>query len=397
MMTGGPTEVALEVPVPGSGTSQILYAAAFIDPAVRSVSVQGDRWVFALADPVPAERLERGLNALIERFGNIEVRTEEPVFALSREDGAAAPTPPELAGIVQEVHPGLFVYREPASTLIRFLDAAVLARFARPFEAAEEIYPNCIPIQSLAQAHHLSSFPEHLHFLTHLREDLEVLDDFSNRARDGDPCPVPGPREVSPIALVQNPSTCYHCYAARANSDIGGDRAITAITRCHRFEAANHQQFGRLLEFSLREVIFLGSPDYARQTRATTLELVETLASDWCLYGELAAANDPFFTSDYAFKAAQQQRLALKYEYRMTIPGQDAKLAVMSSNLHGPTFSKAFNIKRDGRVINTGCLGFGLERLALAILHQHGIEPVQWPERLARDYRSWLDGDPLWR
>ena len=96
-------------------------------------------------------------------------------------------------------------------------------------------------------------------------------------------------------------------------------------------------------------------------------------------------------------EAAELFRLALKFEYRMVIPGKARKLAVMSSNLHGPTFSKAFNIRNNGRVINTGCLGFGLERLALAIVAQHGIDPAGWPEGLAGEYDTWRRRDPLHR
>ncbi len=386
-------EIAIKVAIPNTGIGQILYAAAFIDPAVRHVALRDGAWVFSLAEPVPEQRLTTGLNRLVERFQQAGDDENEAIFELAP-DGELPIRPPTAT---QEIHPGLFVYGEPVSTLLRFLDHALLVRFAAPFGAHEEVYPNCIPARSLSTAHHLGSFPEHLHFLTHLREDLDLLDDFSRRAKAGSNTVVPNLDEVSPLQLVQNPSTCYHCYAARRDSSIEDDTAITATTRCHRFEAANHQQFGRLLEFTLREIIFLGSPGYARATREQCLQLIRQLAGDWRLYGELAPANDPFFSADFAAKANQQRRLAMKFEYRMTIPGEDKKLAVMSSNLHGPTFSKAFNIKQGGRVINSGCLGFGMERLALAIIAQHGSDPVLWPPGLAQDFAQWRTTDPLAR
>ncbi len=385
-------EVAVRVAVPPAGISQVLYAAAFIDPAVRHVALRDDTWVFSLAAPVSEQRLTSGLARIVERFQHALADDAEPIFQL-QPDAPLPARPPAPA--CREIHPGLFVYGAPVSTMLRFLDHALLTRFAQPFRAVEEVYPNCIPADSLSAAHHLGSFPEHLHFLTHLREDLDLLDDFSERARATADTVVPELSDVSRLQLVQNPSTCYHCYAARRDGSIESDTAITAVTRCHRFEAANHDQFGRLLEFTLREVIFLGTPDYVRATRERCLELIRTLATDWQLYGELAAANDPFFSADFAVKATQQRRLAMKFEYRMTIPGQTRQLAVMSSNLHGPTFSKAFNIKRRGRVINSGCLGFGMERLALAIIAQHGSDPTQWPSGLAQDYAAWQTTNPL--
>ncbi|MDJ0948110.1 MAG: hypothetical protein QNJ94_04240 [Alphaproteobacteria bacterium] len=388
-------EAKIAAPVPETGAGQVLYAAAFIDPAVRAVAIRDNGWVFQLSAPVAEARLAEGLATLIQRFDGVDTSDSAPAFALPLPSGAATKLPEIWARAARQVHPGLFVFRAPLSTLLRFLDAAVLDRFARPFEAREESYPNCIPLDSLGRAEHLSSFPEHLHFLTHLREDLTLLDDYASRVKVDRAGAVPDSVEVSRAELVQNPSTCYHCYAALRGEEITANLAVTAITKCHRFEAANHVELGRLLEFSLREVIFLGDPDFVRETRARTLSLVEALAQDWQLYGELIPSNDPFFTSDFEAKAAHQRRLALKFEYRMAVPGQDRKLAVMSSNLHGPTFSKAFDIKRNGRVINTGCLGFGLERLALAIVAQHGADPAGWPDRLAQDFQNWRSTDPL--
>ncbi len=386
------TEIAVNVAVPSTGIPQILYAAAFIDPAVENVALRDGAWVFSLAQPVSEQRLSQGLTRLVERFQQAEDDTGQAIFQLAPETALAARGAPPAT---REIHPGLFVYGEPVSTFLRFLDSAILSRFAAPFAAVEEVYPNCIPAASLNAAHHLGSFPEHLHFLTHLREDLDLLDDFSARAAASDETIVPELSHVSRLQLVQNPSTCYHCYAARRDGQVATDMAITAVTRCHRFEAANHRQLGRLLEFTLREVIFLGAPDYIRATREQSLRLVELLATDWRLYGELVPANDPFFSADFATKANQQRRLAMKFEYAMIIPGQDRKLAIMSSNLHGPTFSKAFNIKRGERAINSGCLGFGIERLALAIIAQHGSDPAQWPPRLAQDFARWRQTDPL--
>lgn len=398
------TEIVLDAAVPKIGSDQVLYAAAFIHPAVQSVKIVKGRWVFKMAQEVATEELDNSLRILIERFSCVEEQKADPAFSLSLPKEMTEPrmhlgdtTDHSGLAIEQEIHPGLYVYREPVSSMLRFLDDVVIRRFARPFKTQEECYPNVIPLESLGKAHHFSSFPEHLHFLTHLRQDLSVLDSFASRARDEGSTVRPESSEVSAIQLVQNPSTCYHCYAARAHSDIGADTAITALTKCHRFEAANHADFGRMLEFSLREVIFLGSPDYVRNTREETLEKMEQLAKDWQLYGELISSNDPFFTSDYQTKAEHQRRLAMKFEYRAAIPGSSKGLAVMSSNLHGPTFSKAFDIKQQRRPINTGCLGFGLERLALAILAQHGRDANDWPEILAQEYTQWRETDPLYK
>lgn len=390
--------VRLDYPLDCQGLGQIIYSASFIDPAVADVDYADGTWTFTLEAPVAEERLRAGLDTLVERYADVVPDSVTPVFAMDAPEGTDWPERPAFGGAndpMQQIHPGLFIWREPVSTMLRFLDDMVLARFAKPFGAFEEIYPNCIPVDGLGKANHFSSFPEHLHFLAHLPNDLEVLDTFAENARgvtEWKDVELPG---TTRARLVNNPSTCYHCYSARRGSSIEENTALTVVTKCHRFEAANHKEYGRLLEFSMREVVFLGDPDYVRACRAETLERVERLAKDWTLYGELVASNDPFFTNDYKAKSAQQHRLAMKMEYRMLIPGAAKHLAMMSSNLHGPTFSKAFGITMGGRLINTGCLGFGLERLALAILAQHGEDPAAWPRGLREDYEAWCAKDPL--
>ena len=61
----------------------------------------------------------------------------------------------------------------------------------------------------------------------------------------------------------------------------------------------------------------------------------------------------------------------------------------MSSNIHGDTFSKNFNIKKNDKNIQTGCMGFGLERFAMVLIAQHGINKNNWPKNLLKDFNKW--------
>ena len=85
-------------------------------------------------------------------------------------------------------------------------------------------------------------------------EDIETINKFvksSNKATF-----LSKEKNLSRINLVQNPSTCYHCYASRENEYFNKNLSITAINKCNRYEASNHSEKGRMQEFSLREVIF---------------------------------------------------------------------------------------------------------------------------------------------
>jgi seryl-tRNA synthetase len=373
---------------------QCLYAAAFLVPGVTGGRYEAPNWHFELDRATDEAVLKERLARLVARFPKSPAGARE-VFRLDPPEGQVLRGLPAELPFVHPIALGLNVYAPEFARLVRFLDAALVRRYAAEFHPREESYPNVIPLASLWQANHLNGFPEHLHLLTHLETDVVALDAFVAHARKARVAEVaPGDFGLAAARLAANPSTCYHCYALRANTDIGDDLAVTAVTKCHRFEAINHREAGRLLEFTMREVIFLGSPDFVRSTRERSLRVVEDTMRQWQICGALVTANDPFFSSDFTNKASQQQRLAMKYEYRALLPPHNP-ISVLSSNLHGPTFSKAFSITQRGHPINTGCIGFGIERLALAILAQHGADDAGWPQALRVEYADWRGTDPL--
>jgi hypothetical protein len=52
----------------------------------------------------------------------------------------------------------------------------------------------------------------------------------------------------------------------------------------------------------------------------------------------------------------------------------------MSSNCHRDHFAVPFGIETaDGAVAHSACVGFGIERVALALLRRHGLDPARWP------------------
>jgi len=54
--------------------------------------------------------------------------------------------------------------------------------------------------------------------------------------------------------------------------------------------------------------------------------------------------------------------------------------AIASSNSHLDHFSRPFGIDTaTGDPAHTACFGFGVDRIALALLDRHGLDPNQWP------------------
>ena len=81
--------------------------------------------------------------------------------------------------------------------------------------------------------------------------------------------------------------------------------------------------------------------------------------------------------------ASAQQ--ALKFEILVQIAGPEPT-AVASFNYHQDHFAEAFGIElADGGVAHTACLGFGLERITLALLRAHGLDPATWPDEVREE------------
>jgi len=58
----------------------------------------------------------------------------------------------------------------------------------------------------------------------------------------------------------------------------------------------------------------------------------------------------------------------------------DRPTAIMSSNCHRDHFGASFDIATAaGETAHSACVGFGVERVALALLHTHGLDPGGWP------------------
>ena len=51
----------------------------------------------------------------------------------------------------------------------------------------------------------------------------------------------------------------------------------------------------------------------------------------------------------------------------------------MSFNYHQEMLNKLYAIHLGGEAAHTSCVGFGMERIALALFKKHGFEPELWP------------------
>jgi seryl-tRNA synthetase len=140
--------------------------------------------------------------------------------------------------------------------------------------------------------------------------------------------------------------------------------------------------------FRQREYVYVGDADQCRVHRDLWLERSHRMFRDVELPVDAIVANDPFFGRTGRMLAASQREQALKFELVVPITSIDRPTACASCNYHQDAFGRAYDIRNArGAVAHSACVGFGLERIALALFKHHGFDVEVWPARV----RSMLD------
>ncbi|HEY8310517.1 MAG TPA: amino acid--[acyl-carrier-protein] ligase [Gemmatimonadaceae bacterium] len=178
--------------------------------------------------------------------------------------------------------------------------------------------------------------------------------------------------------LILTPAACYPVYPLASGELPMNGRLFDVQSYCFRYEPSSDP--ARMQVFRMHEYVRIGTPDNVRRFRDLWLERSKAMLKSVGLDAKAVVANDPFFGRGGAILAASQMEQALKFEMVVPISTPEALTAVVSCNYHQDHFGKAFGIvTADGDVAHTACVGFGLERITLALFMAHGFTPSSWP------------------
>jgi seryl-tRNA synthetase len=189
-----------------------------------------------------------------------------------------------------------------------------------------------------------------------------------------------GHLETAGTMLV--PAACHPSYAALPPVMPDAGQLMDIYGYCFRHEPAIDPL--RMQAFRMHEFVIVGTPDQAQHHRDTWLPEVQGLLDDLLLEAVAIPANDPFFGRAGRMLAANQKNESLKTELTVRIYGDlDDGTAVASLNCHRDHFGDNFGLSTsDGAVAHSACTGFGVERIALALLRRHGLDPASWPSSI---------------
>jgi hypothetical protein len=260
-----------------------------------------------------------------------------------------------------------------------------LRRYAADLGAEDYQYSTLLPLDVAQQCGIFDNQPQNVHFVAHVKYSMDGVGADLAALTRGEAGDQWGTRLARP-QLILSPAVCYH-YWGGGRTRGGGGRSSdvgTATGRCYRFEAPGLLGLERLREFTMWEVFGIGGPEETRARRLHGLDYLKDLLARLDLVGRVATASDPFFADVYARKRMFQVNMRLKHELQLWLPHTGMEIAVASVNDHRDFFTRAFGMAGDGEGgLHSWCMAFGLERFALAVLSQHGLEPASWPAGLS--------------
>ena len=130
--------------------------------------------------------------------------------------------------------------------------------------------------------------------------------------------------------------------------------------------------------FRVREFVRAGTPDDGRRVaRHVARSAASSCSTSLGLPAKSDVASDPFFGRGGKMLADGQKEQKLKFEVLVPVISRgEADRGAARSTTTRSTSATSFDIRTaDGEVAHTACLGFGLERVVMALFKTHGFDP----------------------
>lgn len=276
--------------------------------------------------------------------------------------------------LVETGIPGLYGRSGTFEDIVDGIDRVVVA--AGPGKAATRLrFPPVFPRTSFERTDYIASFPHLTGAInTFAGSNAEHAALLAARSRgeawDG---------WLEPADTVLVSAACHPAYSRYSGTLPDGGVLLDVYGYCFRHEPAVDP--ARMQAFRMHEFVRIGTADDAARHRDNWVERGLEVLDSLGLEAEAVPANDPFFGRAGRMLAANQRHENLKTELTVRLYGDlDDGTAVVSCNWHRNHFGETFEISTaDGDVAHSACVGFGMERIALAMLRTHGFDVERWP------------------
>jgi len=269
--------------------------------------------------------------------------------------------------------PGAFGRGAVFEEVLRRFDELVL-RTTSGDGAERMLFPPTLDRRVLEKSGFLDSFPQLAGSVFSFEGSDEQHRGLSARLREGKPW---GDLQTM-TSLVLSPAACYPVYPSFTGVLPAGGRLVEMFNWVFRHEPSDDPT--RLQAFRVHELVRVGEPEAVIEWRNLWLDRGLALLRSLGLPARSEVASDPFFGRGGRMLAENQRQQELKFEVVIPIVSEKKPTAVCSFNYHRTHFGELFHIHTaGGEVAHSACLGFGMERVAMALFKTHGFVPAAWP------------------
>ena len=253
---------------------------------------------------------------------------------------------------------------------------AALITSHRPAEAEVFRFPPVMRRASLEKQGYLQSFPNLIGAVSTLTgSERDIARSAAKHEAGGD-----WTEDLKPADLVLAPAACYPVYPIAAARGVVPDAGYVFDVASDCFRREPSRQADRFQSFRMREYVRIGTPEQIMAFREPWITRAQGIADAIGLTYTVDVANDPFFGRVGALMANQQREDALKFELLVPVRSKESPTACMSFNYHKEHFGEVWGLHaRNGQVLHTGCVAFGMDRLAVALFVTHGADVKRWP------------------
>ena len=256
--------------------------------------------------------------------------------------------------------------------LHRFND--LVTRTAADEEAERFTFPPTLPRPVFERSGFMKSFPQLAMGVTSFCGSNQDHADLLRAIDQGKPFD----QWMSPNGLFLIPAACYPVYPSLGGELPPQGRCVEMLHWVFRHEPSPEPT--RMQSFRVREMVRAGSPEQVTEWRDRWLQRGLEIMRSLGLPAEAEVASDAFFGRGGRVLAINQREQKLKFEVVVPVISKENPTAVCSFNYHQTYFSGSFEIRqRGGDLAHTACLGFGLERVSMALFRHHGFDPGKWP------------------
>jgi len=349
----------------------------FASDKILGFNIQNTKIEINLQDDANEELVIANLDKLLHN--KYTEKSNETIFTNTTDKKYYPFADLKKSSLLYEFGNGLYGFNRQAAFLFRYFEET-FRYLALSFDAVEKQYPVLLPIEAYQKTGYLKNSPQYAIFCSPAKENINELEGLSKQV---------APDKLGQPSEALSPAACLHSYAEYENCVLESQSTITFLQNVFRNEGRfNWDEFGRLKDYHVREIVFIGSNNYVAEMREKTLQKAIAILRKLNIISKVIVASDPFVLPEMQkFKKIQLIEKA-KYELKINY-SPDNDLSCASFNLHGTAFTYPFNISVKGcEETVTGCVGFGIERWVLAFLCQYGTEIDNWPETIRRAYEN---------